>query len=130
MEPKELGGLAVRMKSAGDRLEIAFVADKGETARMISDKSATLESQLQGAGIGLGGIDISTAAKQPANATGLPSATGGGSANGAGSDPRGNSDSTPQRQDPAGRNRQDQSHETVQKAGDQRAIGGGHGLYL
>ena len=47
------------MKSAGDRLELAFVADRGETARLISDKSAALTSQLHDAGIGLGGIDIS-----------------------------------------------------------------------
>ncbi len=81
LEPKELGGLAVRMKSAGDRLEIAFVADKGETARMISDKSATLESQLQSAGIGLGGIDISSAARQAGGAE-WTSSTGGAASNG------------------------------------------------
>ncbi len=42
-------------------LELAFVADRGETARLISDKSAALTSQLHGAGIGLGGIDITSA---------------------------------------------------------------------
>ena len=74
----------MKMKSAGNRLEIAFVADKGETARMISDKSATLESQLQGAGIGLGGIDISSSSGQAAGGSEWTSSTGGASANGAG----------------------------------------------
>ena len=82
LEPQSLGGIAVRMKSAGDRLEIAFVADKGETARMIDDKSASLASQLRDAGLGLGGVDISVAAKPSENlSVGL--ATGGGSSFGA-----------------------------------------------
>ncbi len=118
------------MKSAGDRLEIAFVADKGETARMISDKSADLESQLQGAGIGLGGIDITAAAKQLPGAAGLSSSTAGASSNGAGSDRRGNPDSTAQGQNSAGRNNQDQNHETSQKSQAQRPSGVDRGLYL
>ena len=127
LEPKELGGLAVKMKSAGDRLEIAFVADKGETARMISDKSATLESQLQGAGIGLGGIDISSAASQAGGAE-WTSSTGGASSNGAGAG--GDSQSTAQKQDRAGQNRQDQTNDQSDATQDARPQGNGRGLYL
>ncbi len=62
LTPQDLGGLQVKLKSSGDRLELSFVADRGETARMISDKSAALESQLHDAGIGLGGVAISSSA--------------------------------------------------------------------
>jgi hypothetical protein len=128
LAPKDLGGLAVRMKSAGDRLEIAFVADKGETARMISDKSATLESQLHGAGLGLGGIDINAAARMEAGAAGTPLASAG--AQNAPADPRENAQNAPPRQDFSGRGRQDQSHETDEKTGEPRASNGDRGLYL
>ncbi len=77
LEPKDLGGLAVRMKSAGDRLEIAFVADRGDTARLIDDKSTGLASQLRGAGLGLGGLDISVAAKSSDNLAAGLATTGG-----------------------------------------------------
>jgi flagellar hook-length control protein FliK len=128
LAPKDLGGLAVRMKSAGDRLEIAFVADKGETARMISDKSATLESQLHGAGLGLGGIDINAASRMEAGAAGTPPASAG--AQNAPADPRENAHNAPPRQDFSGRGRQDQSHETSEKTSEPRASNGDRGLYL
>jgi hypothetical protein len=115
------------MKSAGDRLEIAFVADKGETARMISDKSATLESQLQGAGIGLGGIDISSAASQ-AGGPEWTSSTGGAASNGAGAGD--DSQSAAQKQDRAGQNRQDQTNDQSDATQDARPQGNGRGLYL
>ena len=128
LAPKDLGGLTVRMKSAGDRLEIAFVADKGETARMISDKSATLESQLHGAGLGLGGIDINAASRMEAGAAGTPQASAG--AHNAPADPRENAQDAPQRQDSSGRGRQDKSHETGDKTSEPRASNGDRGLYL
>jgi flagellar hook-length control protein FliK len=130
LAPKDLGGLAVRIKSAGDRLELAFVADKGETARMISDKSATLESQLHGAGLGLGGIEIDAASRTDLGALGAPLASAGATANGAPADPRENSQSAPQRQEFSGRGRQDQSHETGEKSGEPLASSGNRGLYL
>ncbi len=70
------------MKSAGDRLEIVFVADRGDTARLIDDKSAGLATQLRSAGLGLGGLDISVAARSADNlSAGL--ATNGGASFGA-----------------------------------------------
>ncbi len=129
MAPAGLGGLAVRMKSAGDRLEISFVADKGETARMISDKSAALESQLRDAGIGLGGININAAAKHVAASA--ASGQGGATAHFSGDGPRGQAHSTPHGQNFAGGGRQDQSHDTSENSGrDSRAPSGDRGLYI
>ncbi len=130
MAPKDLGGLAVRMKSAGDRLEIGFVADRGETARMISDKSAALESQLQGAGLGLGGIDIAAACKSESGAAGWTPSDGGASANGAEADSGGNSQTAPQRQEFSGRDKQDKSYDGDQRTSEPRVPGGAGGLYL
>lgn len=119
LAPKELGGLEVRMKSAGDRLELAFVADRGETARLISDKSAALTSQLHDAGIGLGGIDISSAASGPGGSGDAPPA-GKQSAD---------SHPAPQRQNSSGRDRQDRENETDDQTGDARPRGE-RGFYL
>jgi flagellar hook-length control protein FliK len=130
LAPKDLGGLAVRMKSAGDRLEIAFVAEKGETARMISDNSATLASQLHGAGLGLGGIDINAASRMEAGAAATPPASAGASVPGGSADSRENAQNAPHRQDSSGRGRQDQSHETSEKTSEPRASNGDRGLYL
>ncbi|MGO9428799.1 flagellar hook-length control protein FliK [Rhodoblastus sp.] len=131
LAPKDLGGLAVRMKSAGDRLEIAFVAERGETARMISDKSAALQSQLQGAGLGLGGIEIAAASRSESDAAGWTPSNGGASADGAEADPRENSQTAPQGQEFAGRNRQDKGHDGNQRTSEPRVPGGGAGgLYL
>ncbi len=124
LAPKELGGLEVRMKSAGDRLELAFVADRGETARLISDKSAALTSQLHDAGIGLGGIDISSAASGPGGS--------GDALSGGGKPPNSssaNSHPAPQRQNSSGRDRQDRENETNDQTGDARPRGE-RGLYL
>ena len=118
LAPKELGGLEVRMKSAGDRLELAFVADRGETARLISDKSAALTSQLYDAGIGLGGIDISSAASGP-----------GGSGDAPPNSSSANSHPAPQRQNSSGRDRQDRENETNDQIGDARPRGE-RGFYL
>ena len=131
LAPKDLGGLAVRLKSAGDRLDISVVAEKGETARMISDRSANLASQLQGAGIGLGGIDIMAAAKQVSNASDLPASSNpGASAGGSNADAGGNSQAASQGRDPSGRDRQDQGHDQSDKTGDPRLSSGDRGLYL
>jgi flagellar hook-length control protein FliK len=117
LAPKELGGLEVRMKSAGDRLELGFVADRGETARLISDRSATLTSQLQGAGIGLGGIDISSAAAGQGASGDAP--TGGDR----------DSNPAPQRQHTSGRDRQDGNNEIDDQTGDAPSRGR-RGFYL
>jgi flagellar hook-length control protein FliK len=119
LAPKELGGLEVRMKSAGDRLELAFVADRGETARLISDKSAALTSQLHDAGIGLGGIDISSAASGPGGSGDAPPA----------GKPSADSHPAPQRQNSSGRDRQDRENETDDQTGDARPRGE-RGFYL
>jgi hypothetical protein len=63
LEPEHLGGLAVRLKSIGDRLDISIVADKTDTARLIGDHSLNLESQLHNAGLGAGGLSISVEAR-------------------------------------------------------------------
>jgi flagellar hook-length control protein FliK len=119
LAPKELGGLELRMKSAGDRLELAFVADRGETARLISDQSAALTSQLHDAGLGLGGIDISAAASNQGG-------DGGGRSPNASSREQ---DPAP-RQDNSGRERQDRKNEkTNEQNGDARPRGE-RGFYL
>jgi flagellar hook-length control protein FliK len=123
LAPKELGGLEVRMKSAGDRLELAFVADRGETARLISDKSAALTSQLRDAGIGLGGIDISATSPGPGGSGDAP--TGGRPPDPSGGD----SNPAPQRQQTSGRDRQDRENETNDQTGDARPRGE-RGFYL
>lgn len=131
LSPKDLGDLAVRLKSSGDRLDISVMAERGETARMISDRSSSLASQLQGAGIGLGGIDISAATKQVPGAADLAgSSNTGASAGGANADAGGNSQAAPQGRDFAGRNNQDQGRETSDKTRDPRLSGGDRGLYL
>ncbi len=112
------------MKSAGDRLELAFVADRGETARLISDKSAALTSQLHDAGIGLGGIDISSATSGQGASGDAP--TGGGrQPNPSGGD----SNPAPQRQQTSGRDRQDGDNEIDDQTGDAPSRGQ-RGFYL
>jgi hypothetical protein len=112
------------MKSAGDRLELAFVADRGETARLISDKSAALTSQLQDAGIGLGGLDINSSASSQGASGDAP--TGGGRPpNSSGGD----SNPASQRQQTSGRDRQDRNNETSDQTGDAPSRGQ-RGFYL
>ena len=135
LSPKDLGDLAVRLKSSGDRLDISVMAERGETARMISDRSSSLAGQLQGAGIGLGGIDISAAAKQVPSAADLAgSSNTGASAGGGNANTGGNSQAATQGRDFAGRNTQDQGRETSDrtsdKTSDPRLSGGDRGLYL
>jgi hypothetical protein len=143
LTPQDLGGLQVKMKSAGDRLELAFVSDRGETARMISDKSAALESQLNGAGLGLGGVAISSSV-----AGGMHGDANAGGSQGGGAAPQhssqspgspsgsaaGQSDSqsetTRQRQNFSGRARQDENHEQGESSRDARGAAGDRGLYL
>jgi hypothetical protein len=143
LTPQDLGDLQVKLKSSGDRLELAFVADRGETARMISDRSAALESQLNGAGLGLGGVAISSSAaggmNGDANAGG---SQGGGAAprhdSQASGSPSGNaagqsdsqSETTRQRQNFSGRAGQDDTHEPGNSSRDARDSAGDRGLYL
>ncbi|MCI4678838.1 flagellar hook-length control protein FliK [Rhodoblastus acidophilus] len=129
LEPKELGGLSVRMRSRGDRLEIAFVAEKGETARLIDDKSANLQSQLRDAGLGLGGVDIHVAEKP--NVT-LPSAAAGGGASFGTSQQGGRHEpgaSSPRPQF-TGRGKEGMRDDSSDRANDSRAPRGDRGLYL
>jgi hypothetical protein len=97
---------------------------------MISDKSATLESQLHDAGLGLGGIDINAATRAEPGAPAILPASAGATANDAPANPRGNSQNAPQRQEFSDRGRQDQSHETGEKTGEPRVSSGHRGLYL
>lgn len=127
LAPKELGGLELRMKSAGDRLELAFVADRGETARMISDGGATLTTQLHEAGIGLGGIDISAAPAAPGG--GSAGATSGGSSSAQATDDGAREEPAPQGREFSGRERRDQRNEPIEQAADARARGE-RGFYL
>jgi flagellar hook-length control protein FliK len=129
LAPKELGGLEVRMKSAGDRLALTFVTERGETARMISDKSVALTSQLHGAGIGLGGVDISAAAMGQG---GGDATAGGGRQTQTQPQAEAGGDSAPsqsQSQTPSGRDRQERKDETPDQTADPRSRGD-RGLYL
>jgi hypothetical protein len=144
LSPQDLGGLALRLKSVGDRLELAFVADKGDTARMIDDRRATLESQLRDAGLGLGGVAISVAARaeggagQNADGAGQGGTGQSGSGQGASGAPRNEQGSgqgqereaTSQRQDYFGRDRQDGSDDSNDNANEARGRRSDRGLYL
>ena len=130
MAPKDLGGLAVRMKSAGDRLEIAFVADKGDTARLIDDKSAGLASQLRGAGLGLGGLDISVAAKSADQLSAGLAADGGASSGAPQNGGNGQQGAAPPRSGALGRSREDFKDEAGEKTGVPGGSNGDGGLYL
>jgi flagellar hook-length control protein FliK len=138
LTPQDLGGLQVKLKSAGDRLELSFVAERGETARMISDKSAALENQLHDAGLGLGGVAISSSAAGSmtgdAPSGGGPSGQGpsaqtSGSAFGAAGG-QGESESTRHRQNSSGRQSQDKVNEPSDASRDPRGSAGDRGLYL
>lgn len=124
LAPEEWGGMSVRMKSAGDRLDIAFVADRGDTARMIADKSHDLTAQLHSAGIGLGGIDISSVATRP-EAGAAPTGAG-GFAQSASAEGQGGSTATPQRRDAAPGKQRNISDDS----GDARPSAGSGGVYL
>ncbi len=134
LAPHDLGGLALRLKSIGDRLEIAFVADKADTARMIDDRSATLESQLRNAGLGSGGVAISVAAEArrrrsfelvlPVTAL-LEKAPRGRRRMGGSSAMR-----RAQRQDLLGQNKQDFNDESRDNASEASGRRGDRGLYL
>lgn len=117
MAPKDLGGLEVRMKSAGDRLELAFVTERDETARMIADRSGALASHLHGAGLGLGGVEISSAASSGQGGGDAASSSGSGS------------DQPPQSRTPSGRNRQERSDGAHDQTSDPRDRGD-RGLFL
>jgi hypothetical protein len=130
LTPKELGGLAVRMKSAGDRLEIAFVADKGDTARLIDDKSAGLASQLRGAGLGLGGLDISVAAKSADHLSGGLAANGGASFGAPQNGGSGQQGAAPPRSGAVRESREEFKDEAGEKASVRGGADGDGGLYL
>jgi len=140
MTPQDLGGLQVKLKSAGDRLELAFVADRGETARMISDKTAALETQLTGAGLGLGGVAISASAAgdmsgaqtggQGGQGSHTPSQAFGSAQGQNGGQSGGDSESTRQGRNSAGRERQDERNERGDVSRDARGPSGDRGLYL
>ena len=141
LAPQELGGLQVRLKSSGDRLELSFVADRGETARMISDRSAALESQLHHAGIGLGGVAISASAAGGMSGDAQSNAAQGGQGSQAQSAPtsgsssgaaggQGESKSTRQRQNSSGRQPQDAANEPSDVSREPRGSVGDRGLYL
>lgn len=134
LEPRDLGGLALRLKSVGDRLEIAFVADKGDTAQLIGDGSATLASQLRVAGLGLGGVAISVetkpdvaanpAADHAASAGGDPGAGQGSSQGSSGQDV------APRRQHNFGDGGQEHRDESTGDGDNARARRGDRGFYL
>jgi len=140
MTPQDLGGLQVKLKSAGDRLELAFVADRGETARMISDKTAALETQLTSAGLGLGGVAISASAAgdmsgaqtggQGGQGSHTPSQAFGSAQDQNGGQSGGDSESTRQGRNFAGRERQDERNERGDVSRDARGPSGDRGLYL
>jgi hypothetical protein len=134
LEPRELGGLALRMKSVGDRLEIAFVADKGDTARMIGDGSGTLASQLRDAGLGLGGVAISVETKPDVAAGTVADHVGQDVSAGAqgqgGRQGNGEQDVTPRRHQIFGGGRQEHRNESVGNGDDARARRDDRGLYL
>jgi hypothetical protein len=138
LEPRDLGGLALRLKSVGDRLEIAFVADKADTARMIGDSSGALASQLRDAGLGLGGVAISIETKTDGAASagadqlghgsfGGAQAQGNGHGNGQGG---GEPDAVQRRQQIFGGGRQEQRDESVGNGDGARARRDDRGLYL
>ncbi|MCW2274977.1 hypothetical protein GJ654_10575 [Rhodoblastus acidophilus] len=137
LTPQDLGGLQVKLKSSGDRLELSFVADRGETARMISDKSAALESQLHDAGIGLGGVAISSSAagmsgdapSGGAQGGQEPSAQTSGSSFGAAGGQE-EPETTRQRRNFSGREPQDSTNEPSEVSRDARGSVGARGLYL
>ncbi|MBB4199346.1 hypothetical protein CCR94_05810 [Rhodoblastus sphagnicola] len=141
LTPQDLGGLSVKLKSSGDRLELAFVSDRGETARMISDKSTALENQLNNAGLGLGGVAISSSAAgdmsgalagggQGGQGAGQNSSQASGASQGnASGQTDGNSESTRQRQNSSERQGQDNSSDPVDHLRDPRPAGD-RGLYL
>jgi len=124
LAPKEWGGLSVRMKSAGDRLDIAFVADREETARMIADQSPALTHQLNGAGVGLGGVEISSVAARPEPIGAAPAS--GDSFSSSNADGQGGSTATPQRRDAAPGKERNHSDDT----GDARPSASSGGVYL
>jgi hypothetical protein len=133
LAPHDLGGLALRLKSVGDRLEIAFVADKGDTARMIDDRSATLESQLRDAGLGLGGVAISVATKPESSAVSAAVSSHGSfgdGAAGASQEGRQQRDATPQGHTLNDQDRQDFKDESRDNASEASGRRGDRGLYL
>jgi flagellar hook-length control protein FliK len=134
LEPRDLGGLALRLKSVGDRLEIAFVADKGDTAQMIGDGSATLASQLRVAGLGLGGVAISVETKPDvaANPAGGHGTSAGGAPGAGQGSSQGSSgqDVAPRRQHNFGGGGQGHSDESTGDGDNARARRGDRGLYL
>jgi flagellar hook-length control protein FliK len=133
LEPRDLGGLALRLKSVGDRLEIAFVADKGDTAQMIGDGSATLASQLRVAGLGLGGVAISVETKPDVAANlGADHARHGASAGGDPGGGQGSSgqDMAPRRQHNFGGGGQEHRDESTGDGDNARARRGDRGFYL
>ncbi|WP_298356133.1 flagellar hook-length control protein FliK [Rhodoblastus sp.] len=128
--PKDLGGLAVRMKAAGDRLEIAFVADKCDTARLIDDKSAGLASQLRGAGLGLGGLDISVTAKSAVHLSAGLAANGGASFGAPQSGGNGQQGAAPPRSSALRQSTEDFKDDAGEKASAAGGSNGDDGLYL
>jgi hypothetical protein len=130
LSPGDLGGLAVRLKSIGGQLEIAFVADKGETARLIDRHSGGLESQLRDAGLGSGGVTISVAAAPGAVAGRTPEPSGFGASGGSGEGPWRERNPEAQRQETPGGNRQEPNDDSSGKAQGAPRIRGDRGFYL
>jgi chemotaxis protein MotD len=130
LQPSELGGVSVRMKSVGDRLELTFVAEKGDTARMIEERRTRLENQLRDAGLGAGGVEISVAAKPIAeNVVDAPAA--GGSSSGFSTDGGRADDQAPSsRQALPGRNKETAGDGSGETSNDRQDARGGLGLYL
>jgi flagellar hook-length control protein FliK len=131
LEPRDLGGLALRLKSVGDRLEIAFVADKGNTAQMIGDGSATLASQLRVAGLGLGGVAISVETKPDVAANrGADHGASAGAWNQGAGQGSGGQDMAPRRQYNFGGGGQEHRDESIGDGDNARARRGDRGFYL
>jgi flagellar hook-length control protein FliK len=130
LEPKDLGGLAVRMRSTGDRLEIVFVADRSDTARLIDDKSAGLASQLRGAGLGSGGVDISVAAKPTTTPSGGLATAGGQSFGASQSGAGGQQGAAQPRSGPMRQSREGSNEKLGGAADDSHSARDDRGLYL
>lgn len=136
LEPADLGGLAVRLKSRGDRLEIAFVAQRDDTARLIDSAGGRLALQLRDAGLGSGGLEVSVssgllpgvsvAAPQPASSGDLS----GGGAFSSPSQQGGAFSGQGPRQNASDGAYRGQANDSGEQAGNSSASPGDRGLYL
>jgi chemotaxis protein MotD len=130
LQPNELGGVSLRMKSVGDRLELTIVAEKGDTARMIDERRTRLESQLRDAGLGSGGVDISVAVKPNGGIAANAPAAGGSSSDISTGGGRADDQARPSRQAPPERNLETASDDSSEMARDAQRLRADRDLYL